>query len=77
MDKIKEKYKLQKDLLFQQDKAKLNKCRKSLEAIEVIFGINKTWWPANSPDLSSIEIEWSIQTRINEKEKYKFGWIAK
>ena len=31
-----------------------------MEAIEVIFGKNKIWWPANSPDLSPIETVWSI-----------------
>ena len=53
MDQIKKEFKLNKVLLFQQDNASCYKSRKSLEAIEVIFGKNKIWWQANSPDLSN------------------------
>ena len=60
MDKIKKDYNLKNDLLFQQDNASCHKSRESMEAIEVIFGKNKIWWPANSPDLSPIETVWSI-----------------
>ena len=60
MDKIKKDYNLKNDLLFQQDNASCHKSRESMEAIEVIFGKNKIWWPANSPDLSTIETVWSI-----------------
>ena len=59
MDKIKKDYNLKNDLLFQQDNASCHKSRESMEAIEVIFGKNKIWWPANSPDLF-IETVWSI-----------------
>ena len=31
-----------------------------MEAIEILFGDSKIWWPANSPDLSPIETVWSI-----------------
>ena len=60
MDKIKEDNKLKKNLLFQQDNASCHKSRESMEAIEVIFGKEKIWWSANSPDLSQIETVWSI-----------------
>ena len=59
MEQLKKKYKLSKNLL-QQDKASCHKSRESLEAIEVLFGENKIWWPANSPDLSPIESVWAI-----------------
>ena len=69
MDQIKKEFKLDKDLLFQQDNASCHKSRKSLEAIEVIFGKNKIWWPANSPDLSPIETVWSILKQELMKRK--------
>ena len=69
MDQIKKEFKLDKDLLFQQDNASCHKSRKSLEAIEVIFGKNKIWWPANSPDLSPIETVWSILKQELSKRK--------
>ena len=69
MDQIKKEFKLEKDLLFQQDNASCHKSRKSLEAIEVIFGKNKIWWTANSPDLSPIETVWSILKQKLTKRK--------
>ena len=60
MDNLKEKYSLNKDLIFQKDNASCHKSKETLEAIEVIFGENKIWWPANSPDLSPIETVWAI-----------------
>ena len=69
MDQIKKEFKLDKDLLFQQDNASCHKSRKSLEAIEVIFGKNKIWWPANSLDLSPIKTVWSILKQELMKRK--------
>ena len=60
IEEIKSKFNLKQDLLFQQDNASCHKSRESLEAIEIIFGKNQIWWPANSPDLSPIEVVWSI-----------------
>ena len=60
MDEFKEKYTLKKDLLFQQDNTNCHKSKDSMDAIEVIFGNNTLWWPANSPDLSPIETVWAI-----------------
>lgn len=54
MDEIKKRYNLEKDLLFQQDNASCHKSRESIEALEIIFGKNQIWWPANSPDLLPI-----------------------
>ena len=45
------------------------KSRESMETIEVIFGKNKIWWPANSPDLSPIEIVWAILKQELSKRK--------
>lgn len=69
MDKIKVKNNLTNDLLFQQDNASCHKSRDSMEAIEVIFGKNKLWWPANSPDLSPIETVWAILKQELSKRK--------
>ena len=60
MDNLKEKFSLNNDLIFQQDNPSCHKSKETLEAIEVIFGENKIWWPANSPDLSPIETVWAI-----------------
>ena len=60
MDNIEKKHQLKKKLIFQQDNVSCHKSKDSLEAIEVIFGENKIWWPANSPDLSPIETVWAI-----------------
>ena len=57
------------DLLFQQDNASCHKSRESLDAIDVIFGKNKIWWPANSPDLSPIETVWAIVKQELSKKK--------
>ena len=51
MEGIKQRYNVEKDLLFQQDNASCHKSRESIEALEIIFGKNQIWWPANSPDL--------------------------
>ena len=69
MDNLKEKNLLEKDLIFQQDNASCHKSKESLEAIEVLFGDNKIWWPANSPDLSPIETVWAILKRELSKTK--------
>ena len=69
MDEIKKKYNLKNDLLFQQDNASCHKSRESLDAIDVIFGKNKIWWPANSPDLSPIETVWAIVKQELSKKK--------
>ena len=69
MEKIKKENHLEKDLLFQQDNASCHKSRESMEAIEVIFGKNKIWWPANSPDLSPIETVWAILKQELSKKK--------
>ena len=41
MDNLKDKFNLNKDLIFQQDNASCHKRKETLEAIEVIFGENK------------------------------------
>ena len=71
MDKIKKNKNnnLEKDLLFQQDNATCHKSQESMEALEVLFGKNKIWWPANSPDLSPIETVWSIIKQELSKRK--------
>ena len=69
IDEIKEKFKLKNDILFQQDNACCHKSRDSLDAIEIIFGKNKIWWPANSPDLSPIETVWAIVKQELSKKK--------
>ena len=71
MDKIKSKFNLEKDLLFQQDNVSCHKSKESLAAIEVIFKDNKIWWPANSPDLSPIETVWSILKQELTKRNIK------
>ena len=45
------------------------KSRESMETIEIIFGKNKIWWPANSPDLSPIEMVWAILKQELSKRK--------
>ena len=40
-----------------------------METIEIIFGKNQIWWPANSPDLSPIEVVWSILKQELSKRK--------
>ena len=60
MENIQKKFNLQKPLLFQQDNASCHRNKESMEAIEILFGDSKIWWPANSPDLSPIETVWSI-----------------
>ena len=60
MEFIRKKYNLPKPLIFQQDNASCHKSIESLEIIEILFGKDKIWWPANSPDLSPIETVWSI-----------------
>ena len=40
-----------------------------MEAIEILFGKDKIWWPANSPDLSPIETVWSILKQELSKKK--------
>ena len=69
MDRIKKYNNLDNDLLFQQDNASCHKSRESMETIEVIFEKNKIWWPANSPDLSPIEIVWAILKQELSKRK--------
>jgi len=69
MDEIKKTYNLEKDLLFQQDNASCHKSRESIEALEIIFGKNQIWWPANSPDLSPIEVVWPILKQELSKMK--------
>ena len=68
IEQLKEKYNLN-FLLFQQDNASCHKSRDSLEAIEVLFGKDKIWWPANSPDLSPIETVWAIIKQELSKKK--------
>ena len=68
MDKLKENFNLEKDLIFQQDNASCHKSKETLEIIEVIFGDNKIWWPANSPDLSPIETVWAILKQNYQKK---------
>ena len=51
MDKIKKDKNLENNLLFQQDNASCHKSRESMEALEVIFGKDKIWLPANPPDI--------------------------
>ena len=69
MDKIKKDNNLENNLLFQQDNASCHKSQESMEALEVIFGKDKIWWPANSPDLSPIETVWSILKQELSKRK--------
>ena len=69
MEFIKKKFNLPKPLIFQQDNASCHKNRESLEAIEILFGKDKIWWPANSPDLSPIETVWSILKQELSKKK--------
>ena len=69
MDRIKKYNNLDNDLLFQQDNDSCHKSRESMETIEVIFEKNKIWWPANSPDLSPIEIVWAILKQELSKRK--------
>ena len=60
MEELKKKNNLSYNLVFQQDNTSCHNSKNSLEAIEVLFGENKIWWPANSPDLSPIETVWAI-----------------
>ena len=69
MEESKKKNKLDNNLLFQQDNASCHKSRKTLEALEVIFGDDKIWWPVNSPDLSPIETVWAILKQELSKKK--------
>jgi len=69
MEEMKKKNKLNSNLLFQQDNASCHKSRETLEALEVIFGDDKIWWPANSPDLSPIETVWAILKQELSKKK--------
>ena len=69
MDKIKKDNNLKNNLLFQQDNVTCHKSQESMEAIEVLFGKNKIWWPANSPDLSPIETNWSVLKQELSKRK--------
>ena len=69
IEDIKKKFNLKNDILFQQDNACCHKSRESLDAIEVIFGKNKIWWPPNSPDLSPIETVWAIVKQELTKRK--------
>ena len=69
MEFIRKKYNIQKPLIFQQANTNCYKNRESLEAIEILFGKGKIWWPANSPDLSPIETVWSILKQELSKKK--------
>ena len=69
MEELKQKNNLSYNLVFQQDKASCHNSKNSLEAIEVLFGENKIWWPANSPDLSPIETVQAIIKQELSKRK--------
>ena len=69
MEELKKKNNLSYNLVFQQDNASCHNSKNSLEAIEVLFGENKIWWPANSPDLSPIETVWAIIKQELSKRK--------
>ena len=69
MEELKKKNNLSYNLVFQQDNASFHNSKNSLEAIEVLFGENKIWWPANSPDLSPIETVWAIIKQELSKRK--------
>ena len=67
IEQLKKQYKLSKDLLFQQENASYHKSRESLEVIEVLFGENKIWWPADSPNLSPIETVWVLKLELTKR----------
>ena len=62
--------KFDKNLIFQQDNDPCHVGKKSMDFIKNNFSNYLEFWPANSPDLSSIEELWSI---VEEKlNKYTF-----
>ena len=69
MEEIKQKNNINYNLVFQQDNTSCHNSKNSIEAIKVLFGKNKIWWPANSPDLSPIETVWTIIKKELSKRK--------
>jgi transposase len=60
---------LNSDLYFQQDGASCHTGNKSIEHIGTLFNNKLPFWPANSPDLSPIEMIWALlKQKLQEKK---------
>ena len=60
---------LNPDLYFQQDGASCHTANKSINLIGTLFNNKLPFWPANSPDLSPIEMIWALlKMKLQEKK---------